>query len=89
MSDYRREGRDGGGTLAALLVGMVIGAAAVVLSNREMREEVIKRLQELRKKGERKLGEAEKKAEEARARGRKKVAEELEKTKKEIESPRR
>jgi hypothetical protein len=89
MRDYSDDGRSGMGTLAALLLGMAIGAAAVVLSNREMREELMDRLQELKRKGERKVSEAKKEAEEAQAKGRKRVSQELEKAQKEVETPRR
>ncbi|HUW24648.1 MAG TPA: hypothetical protein VMW04_03405 [Patescibacteria group bacterium] len=88
MSDYRQGGKNGGGMLITLLVGMALGAAAVVLSNREMREELMGRLEDLRKRGERKVEEAKKELEEAGAKGRKKAAEELEKAKKEAGSPR-
>ena len=83
MRDYD-DGRSGFGVLGALLLGMAIGAAAVVLSNRKMREEVMDRLQELRRKGERRVGEAKKEAEEIRAKGKKRVAQELEKAQKEV-----
>jgi signal transduction histidine kinase len=89
MRDYSDDGRSGMGTLAALLLGMAIGAAAVVLSNREMREELMDRLQELKRKGERKVSEAKKEAEEAQAKGRKRIGQELEKAQKEVETPRR
>ncbi len=87
MRDYD-DSRSGFGLLGVLLLGVAIGAAAVILSNREMREEVIERLQELRKKGERKISEAKKEAEEIQAKGRKKASQELEKAQKEVETHR-
>lgn len=76
MNDYSHGGRDGGmGILLALLLGMAVGAATVVLTNREMREKLLAQLEELRRKGERKAEKVKEEVEAARAKERKKIAE--------------
>jgi len=82
--DYDRRER-GMGSLGAALVGMVIGAVAVALSNKETRKKIRNTLDDWMETGEEKLQQAKEKAEDVKERGRKKVVQELDRAKRKLE----
>jgi gas vesicle protein len=75
----------GGSALKAALIGAVVGAAAVILSNPDSRKKVKDKLSEWMEKGQDKLEQAQEKAGDLKDEGKRKVARGLEKARRKLE----
>lgn len=81
MAQYYQEEDRAMGNLGAMLMGALIGAATVIMANKDTRKKMMSKLNELMKAGDEKLSEAQNHVEKMKEDSKKKLIEGLDKAK--------